>query len=437
MATEEHQEFAALLLKSLSNPNPESASPTFDANPEQSRNAANALTAIVRHRLFVNSGEQSAKQKEAKTFQWKGGVFNTRIIADRAYFWTNVRRGVSDRMHTIADNSPTAYLLACSAPGDSSVSVWAIPEPYFYECLAGLPPKENEGEFSIEIRPDRQVLEHSSRPTDFRAYSRTFRLTEPEVALLNRSREVDAVAKQNRKQSHGGELTDSSADLKLTGLEAQFHQEMIALYRRTGEATRHLARPYWPNRFRRRVTEVGGVLAAKRWLRSAANAQSGFGRLAEVNRLDLTVESVVLQPKWSSLFSAEERRIARTRLEAYGEYFFPDEAELRSTIVEGAKRSIIVNAYERSAEARRKCLAVHGHVCSICGIDFGLVYGEVAEGYIHVHHVRPLAEIGMSYIVDPVEDLRPVCPNCHAVLHIGGICRSIEEVRAMLYHSRG
>jgi hypothetical protein len=31
--------------------------------------------------------------------------------------------------------------------------------------------------------------------------------------------------------------------------------------------------------------------------------------------------------------------------------------------------------------------------------------------------------------VDPVADLRPVCPNCHAVIHLGGACRSIDEVR--------
>ena len=34
--------------------------------------------------------------------------------------------------------------------------------------------------------------------------------------------------------------------------------------------------------------------------------------------------------------------------------------------------------------------------------------------------------------VDPVADLRPVCPNCHAVIHLGGACRTIEEVRRLL-----
>jgi predicted HNH restriction endonuclease len=43
-----------------------------------------------------------------------------------------------------------------------------------------------------------------------------------------------------------------------------------------------------------------------------------------------------------------------------------------------------------------------------------------------------LSEIGGEYIVDPVADLRPVCPNCHAVLHRRIPAYSIEEVRVFL-----
>jgi len=65
------------------------------------------------------------------------------------------------------------------------------------------------------------------------------------------------------------------------------------------------------------------------------------------------------------------------------------------------------------------------------------VYGEIAEGYIHVHHLRPLSEVGEAHAVDPVADLRPVCPNCHAVLHLGGECRKIDEVKRMVKGNRG
>lgn len=83
---------------------------------------------------------------------------------------------------------------------------------------------------------------------------------------------------------------------------------------------------------------------------------------------------------------------------------------------EGATRSVVVNWYERSPEARRACILSHGTNCAVCGFDFGAVYGEEAKGVIHVHHLNPLALSQGEYLIDPVKDLRPVCPNCHAVI---------------------
>lgn len=117
---------------------------------------------------------------------------------------------------------------------------------------------------------------------------------------------------------------------------------------------------------------------------------------------------------------------------------FPDEIpdEESCVLVEGAVSRITVNAYERNPKARRKCIEAHGHCCAICGFDFGTSYGEVAEGYIHVHHLRSLSEIGTEYEVDPTADLRPVCPNCHAVLHLRNPPFTIEEVQRMLGENR-
>ena len=109
----------------------------------------------------------------------------------------------------------------------------------------------------------------------------------------------------------------------------------------------------------------------------------------------------------------------------------PDELDY-GTYWEGAIRHVCVNAYERDPRARRMCIANHGTTCVICGFSFGAVYGPAAEGFIHVHHLRPLSEVGGEYEVDPEKDLRPVCPNCHAVLHRRVPAYSIEEVRAFL-----
>jgi hypothetical protein len=69
--------------------------------------------------------------------------------------------------------------------------------------------------------------------------------------------------------------------------------------------------------FQRMVAELGAVEAARRLLRAEAPAD-GFTRLWELGRLDLSVEAKVLRPEFAALFSADERRLARRRLEDYG-----------------------------------------------------------------------------------------------------------------------
>jgi predicted HNH restriction endonuclease len=114
----------------------------------------------------------------------------------------------------------------------------------------------------------------------------------------------------------------------------------------------------------------------------------------------------------------------------------PDEILAPADLIEGAVRTITVNAYERDPEARDRCIAAHGTDCHGCRMNFGAVYGSIAEGYIHVHHLRPLSEVREAHAVDPVADLRPVCPNCHAVLHRRVPVLSIEELRELIAQQR-
>lgn len=113
----------------------------------------------------------------------------------------------------------------------------------------------------------------------------------------------------------------------------------------------------------------------------------------------------------------------------------PDEITIHGRLIEGSVCRVVVNAYERNAIARKKCIEHYGPTCVVCGFNFGAVYGPIAEGFIHVHHLKPLCDIGEEYDVDPIVDLRPVCANCHAVIHLGGSCRTIEDVRACVASS--
>ena len=81
-------------------------------------------------------------------------------------------------------------------------------------------------------------------------------------------------------------------------------------------------------------------------------------------------------------------------------------------------------------------LAVNPFFLSEAGMDFGKVYGPAFADKIEVHHLVPISEIGKEYVVDPVKDLVPVCPNCHMALHSkkGGVY-TIEELKALLKKS--
>ena len=97
----------------------------------------------------------------------------------------------------------------------------------------------------------------------------------------------------------------------------------------------------------------------------------------------------------------------------------PAANELRptETFVEGATTRVTVNRYERDPRARRACIAYWGVNCAVCDLNFGEMYGPEAEGFINVHHVVDLSVVGANYEIDPRADLRPVCPNCHSMLH--------------------
>jgi hypothetical protein len=120
-----------------------------------------------------------------------------------------------------------------------------------------------------------------------------------------------------------------------------------------------------------------------------------------------------------------------------GQYVQPEteaNAENSEVYVEGAMKEVVSNQYERNREARKKCLEANGTACKICGFDFGKTYGPEFAGMIEVHHIVPISSIGKDYVVDPIHDLIPVCPNCHMLLHSkkGGGVYTPDEVRAML-----
>lgn len=73
-------------------------------------------------------------------------------------------------------------------------------------------------------------------------------------------------------------------------------------------------------------------------------------------------------------------------------------------------------------------------VCNICNVDLEKVYGQIAKEFIHVHHKYFISQYDQSHEINPIDDLIPVCPNCHAMLHrkINNNYLTVEELRILI-----
>lgn len=107
------------------------------------------------------------------------------------------------------------------------------------------------------------------------------------------------------------------------------------------------------------------------------------------------------------------------------------------TFPEGSLVRIEVNRYERDRRARARCIAHYGTDCAACGVNFEQQYGPMGRGFIHVHHLKDLSTCGPGYEVDPKADLRPVCPNCHSMLHTTRPAMSIKALKGHLKRHAG
>lgn len=96
-------------------------------------------------------------------------------------------------------------------------------------------------------------------------------------------------------------------------LEAEFNKAMLDLYIRTRNETL-----YKPTMFYNMLIEDGGLNTVLKLL-STTNPSSGYVKLWELNRLDLTVEAFIWDnPKFQELFSPDDLKAAQKRLSDYG-----------------------------------------------------------------------------------------------------------------------
>jgi hypothetical protein len=95
-------------------------------------------------------------------------------------------------------------------------------------------------------------------------------------------------------------------------LKTKFHKDMVNIYKRAKEEAHYNA-----TRFLQMVSEDGGLNAAKKLI-AHEDDSLGFEKLWELNKLELTVEVLVLKDEYHSLFSEEEQEKCRIKLIKHG-----------------------------------------------------------------------------------------------------------------------
>ncbi|WP_374576434.1 HNH endonuclease [Phenylobacterium sp.] len=103
---------------------------------------------------------------------------------------------------------------------------------------------------------------------------------------------------------------------------------------------------------------------------------------------------------------------------------------------EGAVLTRLHQLRERDAGLARKrkeqALKLHGRlVCEACGFDFARAYGERGEGYIEVHHTKPLETLRPGARTK-LSELAVLCANCHRMVHAKRPWLAMEDLIALV-----
>ena len=70
--------------------------------------------------------------------------------------------------------------------------------------------------------------------------------------------------------------------------------------------------------------------------------------------------------------------------------------------------------------------------CESCSFEFGQTYGKRGEGFIEVHHTKPLYTLGPKSTTK-LEDLAVLCANCHRMVHAERPWLDMQALKALVH----
>lgn len=101
--------------------------------------------------------------------------------------------------------------------------------------------------------------------------------------------------------------------------------------------------------------------------------------------------------------------------------------------IEGRIIDVVSQRRERDPAAREACLSEYGFNCFACGTNLRQRYSGLKKELIQVHHEEPLSQTSGEREFDPIATMKPLCPNCHCVVHSRIPTYTVVELRAMLH----
>lgn len=104
-------------------------------------------------------------------------------------------------------------------------------------------------------------------------------------------------------------------------------------------------------------------------------------------------------------------------------------AKNQDEFLEGFKREIKTENSFRSQKLVKLAKEKYGTDCAVCGFSFEKKYGQHGKDFIEIHHLMPI-ENGIRQ--STIDDVIPVCSNCHRMLHKGKTMLSIEYLKEII-----
>lgn len=113
----------------------------------------------------------------------------------------------------------------------------------------------------------------------------------------------------------------------------------------------------------------------------------------------------------------------KTYMEGKWKYLTHEKNERNQTLVKDAKKK-----WREDARGNVKC--------KVCDFSFKDTYGDLGEHFIEAHHeTKYVSEMGENTDLR-IEDLEPVCSNCHAMIHVSKPWKKIDDLKAIIKDQR-